>query len=109
MQETRVRPLGQEDPLKKGMETHPSIFAWRIPWTGECGELQSIRLCNPMDCSPPHFPVHGTAESDMTGHAHMHHGSRGKGQSLPGLLEDSNAAAEFPACRTAPDKSNCLY
>ena len=31
MQETWVRSLGLEDPLKKGMVTHSSIFAWRIP------------------------------------------------------------------------------
>ena len=31
--ETWVRSLGQEDPLKKGMATHSSILAWRIPWT----------------------------------------------------------------------------
>ena len=37
MQETRVQPLGQEDPLKKGMATHSSILAWRIPWTEEPG------------------------------------------------------------------------
>ena len=30
MQETKVRSLGQEDPLKKGMATHSSILAWRI-------------------------------------------------------------------------------
>ena len=35
--------LGQEDPLEKGMATHPSILAWRIPWT-ETGGLQSVRL-----------------------------------------------------------------
>ena len=34
--------LGWEDPLKKGMETHPSILAWRFPWTEEPGGLQSI-------------------------------------------------------------------
>ena len=34
MQETQVRPLGWEDPLEKGMATHSSIHAWRIPWTG---------------------------------------------------------------------------
>ena len=33
MQETRVQSLGQEDPLEKGMATHSSILAWRIPWT----------------------------------------------------------------------------
>ena len=30
-QETQVQSLGQEDPLEKGMATHASIFAWRIP------------------------------------------------------------------------------
>ena len=37
MQETWVRPLGQEDPLEKEMATHSSILAWRIPWTEEPG------------------------------------------------------------------------
>ena len=41
MQETWVQPLGWEDPLKKGMETHSSIFAWEIPWTEEPSGLQS--------------------------------------------------------------------
>ena len=35
MQETRIRSLGQEDPLEKGMVTSPSILAWEIPWTEE--------------------------------------------------------------------------
>ena len=42
MQETRVQSLGLEDPLEKGMATHSSIFAWRIPWTEEHGGLQSM-------------------------------------------------------------------
>ena len=42
MQETRVQSLGQEDPLKKGMATHSSILAWRVPWTEDPGELQSM-------------------------------------------------------------------
>ena len=38
MQETRVRSLHWEDPLKNGKATHSSVFAWRIPWTDEpCG------------------------------------------------------------------------
>ena len=41
MQETRVRSLGWEDPLEKEMATHSSILAWRIPWRGEPGGLQS--------------------------------------------------------------------
>ena len=35
VQETRVQSLGQEDPLEKGMGTHSSILAWRIPWAEE--------------------------------------------------------------------------
>ena len=42
MQETRVRSLGWEDPLEKGMATHSSILTWRIPWTEEPGGLQSM-------------------------------------------------------------------
>ena len=42
MQETRVRSLGQEDALEKGMATHSGILAWRILWTGEPGRLQSM-------------------------------------------------------------------
>ena len=39
VQETQVRFLGQEDPLEKGMATHSSILAWKIPWTEEPGTL----------------------------------------------------------------------
>ena len=41
MRETRVRSLGQEDPMEKEMATHSSILAWRIPWMEEPGRLQS--------------------------------------------------------------------
>jgi len=37
-----IPSLGQEDPLEKGMKTHPSILAWRMPWTEDPGRLQSI-------------------------------------------------------------------
>ena len=50
MGETWVQFLGWEDPLEKGMATHSSILAWRIPQTEEPVGLQS----------------HGVAESDMT-------------------------------------------
>ena len=36
--------LAQENPLKKGMATHSSILAWRIPWTEEPGGLRSMEL-----------------------------------------------------------------
>ena len=44
MQETQVQSLGWEDALEKGMATHSSILAWRIPWTEEPGKLQSMGL-----------------------------------------------------------------
>ena len=50
VQGTQVQSLGQEDPLEKGMVTHSSILAWRIPWTKEPGVL------SPWGCK----------ESDMT-------------------------------------------
>ena len=50
MEETWVQPLGQEDPLKKGMAAHASILAWKIPWTGEPRGLEFM----------------GSQESDMT-------------------------------------------
>ena len=42
MWETQIRSLGWEDPLEKGMATHFSILAWRIPWTEEPGKLKSM-------------------------------------------------------------------
>ena len=42
MQETQVRSLGWEDPLKKKIATHSSILAWEIPWTEEPGGLESM-------------------------------------------------------------------
>ena len=45
--------LGQEDPLKEGMATHPGVLAWKFPWIEEPGGLQSR-----------------FAESDMTAHKH---------------------------------------
>ena len=44
IQETRVQPLGQEDPLEKGMATDSSILAWEIPWTEKPGGLQYMGL-----------------------------------------------------------------
>ena len=38
----QFRVLDQEDPLEKGMATHSSILAWKIPWTEEPGGLQSM-------------------------------------------------------------------
>ena len=42
--ETWVQFLGWEYPLEKGMATHSSILAWKIPWTEEPGGVQCIGL-----------------------------------------------------------------
>ena len=44
MQKTPVQFLDWEDPLEKGMVTHSSVLAWRIPWTDKPGGLQSMGL-----------------------------------------------------------------
>ena len=44
MQETQVQSLGWEDPLEKGMATHSSILAWRIPWIEKPRGLHSMGL-----------------------------------------------------------------
>jgi len=43
VQETWVQSLGWDNPLEKGMASHSSILAWRIPWTENPGRLQSMR------------------------------------------------------------------
>ena len=44
MPETWVGSLSWEDPLEEGMATHSRILAWKVPWTEEAGELQSMGL-----------------------------------------------------------------
>ena len=44
VEEAQVRSLDQEDPPEKGMATHSTVLAWRIPWTEEPGGLQSMGL-----------------------------------------------------------------
>ena len=42
VQENCIQSLGWKDPLEKGVATHSSILAWRVPWTEEPGGLQSM-------------------------------------------------------------------
>ena len=42
MQETRVPSVSQEDLPEKGMATHSSILAWRVPWIEEPGEVHGV-------------------------------------------------------------------
>ena len=58
MQKARVPSLGQEDPLEKGMATHSSILAWRIPWTEEPGGLHSPCGCKELDMSEQLIHTH---------------------------------------------------
>ena len=51
MQETQVQSLDQEVPLEKGMATHSSIVAWRIPWAEEPDGLQSLGSKNQIQLS----------------------------------------------------------
>ena len=44
VQETQLQSLDWEDPREKGMATHSSILAWKIPWMEEPGGLQSVGL-----------------------------------------------------------------
>ena len=53
-QETLVWSPGWENPLKKGMASHSSILAWRIPWTEEPGGLQSMGLQSQMQTQHTH-------------------------------------------------------
>ena len=55
-QETWVWSLGCEDPLEKGMATHSSILAWRIPWTEEIGRL-SRKESDTTELSTLHFSL----------------------------------------------------
>ena len=63
MQETWVQSLGQEDPLEKGMATHPSTLAWRITGTKEPGKQQSRGLQRVR---------HNWATKHTCAHAHTH-------------------------------------
>ena len=44
VREAQVRSLSQEDPLQKGMATHSSVLAWRIPWAEQLGGQQPMGL-----------------------------------------------------------------
>ena len=60
MQETWVQSLGWEDSLEKGKATHPSILAWKIPWTA----MGSQRVGHDLATKPP--PPVGTQRDEVT-------------------------------------------
>ena len=55
MQETWTLSLGREDPLEKGMATHSSVLAWRVPWTEEPDGVQSMVAESWTQLSDIHF------------------------------------------------------
>ena len=70
MQETCVQSLGWEDPLEKGMATHPSTLAWIIPWTEELGVAKSrTRLSDSLVRTHTHTHTHTHARARMRVHA----------------------------------------
>ena len=73
MQETRVRFLGQEDPLEKEMAVHSSILAWRSPWTEKSGGLQFMGH-KEWDTTErlTHTHTHTHTHTRARAHAHTH-------------------------------------
>ena len=62
MQEVQVQSLGRKEPLEKEMVTHSSILAWKIPWTEEPGEPQSMgsqRVGHDLATEHKHDVLHG--------------------------------------------------
>ena len=66
MWETWVPSLGWEDPLEKGMETHSSILAWRVPWTEQPGDW------SPQGCRVLHARVAEHTYTYTRTHMHTH-------------------------------------
>ena len=70
VQETQVRSLGREDPVQKGMTTHCSILACRIPWAEEPGGLQSTGLQSQTRLSDFTFTIRfHSLEKEMATHS----------------------------------------
>ena len=87
--------LGQEDLLEKGMASHTSILAWKIPWTEETGGLQSME-----------------PESDMTEQLTLHlfnRGHRGFWEVLCQQTPKSPATMAKEGCRVGPITSLQLF
>ena len=85
MQRTQTRSLGQEDSLEKGMETHSSILAWKIPCTEEPGRLQFMGS---------HRVAH--ERSDLAAAATEHTGKKSEKLSKSTGLSPSNIVTSRP-------------
>ena len=89
MWETQVRSLGQEDPLEKGMATHCSVLAQRIPWTEEPERLQSMGLQRV-----------GHDWTTNTFHFHLEWENKLKTQELNELASDETHICKSVACES---------
>ena len=69
--ETKVRSLGQEDPLQKEMATHSSTLAWKIPWTVEHGRLQSTGSQRVGQDWATSLHLHLTCDLDTSIHSYL--------------------------------------
>ena len=66
IRQMQVRSPGWEDPLEKGMATHSSILAWRIPWTGSLVGY-SPQGCEQSDLAETHVHTHAEASLASSG------------------------------------------
>ena len=78
-QETQVQSLGREDPLEKGIATHSSILAWKIPWTEESSGLLSRQYkgLGMTECIHAHTQTHNLI-LHLTSYSWPYHISRVK-------------------------------
>ena len=84
--ESQVQSLDWEDPLEKGMETHSSILAWKVPWTEEPGRLQSW----------------GRKETDTTEHTHTQPLLRSRNRIFP-HPEVTSSLHSIPTSQFSPN------
>ena len=111
VQEVQVQPLDWEAALEKGMVTHSSILAWRVPWTEEPGGLHTVHGVTKSWTQLNQFSVHTHTHTHTHAHMHTHTGGqwdspRGDGLKsvravLPATVATPPCAPEHPGVRLA--------
>ena len=99
MWENWVRSLGQEDPLEEEMAIHSSILAWKIPWTEEPGELQSMGSQSRTQVSMHAGSPHTEGQSQCRGPEALWYQTPA---SDPGLHLHSKSSALQSSCQVFP-------
>ena len=111
MQETQVQSLSWEDPLEKGIATHFSILAWRIPWTEEPGGLQSMGS-QKLDTTEQVTLTRGLwwPVSQPTTHSDFSHTElEGSLWLRPSYLREIPCAAPFSTSESSPKLDSCSH